>query len=273
MIIMANNEEGYNVNNEGERKSKRKIEKITEYRVGMKISNYTIEKIYFVNEQNNFLIIKSKEDGELKVFGPNPKNITYLLSECNYLTDMIRSKENKNMSDYQRAAAINAYLVGDEDNSKQILKKLQKKLEEKIVIRKKLIYIGVYLFVTLMMVLISYFTRGFSYSKYIRIATFGAFGGYIALNVKLNDVKFEVSENNISYIIVSIYKLVFAMVSAILSYFVIESNLILGVLRDSNKSNIYLIYTIAALAGFSESLLPNLFKNMEKDAAIEGEEV
>ena len=103
------------------------------------------------------------------------------------------------------------------------------------------------------------------YIKYIKISTFGSFGGYVALNVKLKDVKFEVSESTLSYIIVSLYKLVFAMISSIISYFLIESDMILSVLKNNSSDNLYLIYAIATVAGFSESLLPNIFKNLENN--------
>ena len=69
------------------------------------------------------------------------------------------------------------------------------------------------------------------------------------------------------------YKLVFAMISSIISYFFIESELILSVIKNNNTNSLYLIYTIATLAGFSESLLPNMFKNIEKDTNINLERV
>lgn len=244
--------------------------KMPRYREGQTIHNYIIEKIYFANYDKNFIIIKAKDNNEIMVFGATPKKIVHLLSECNYLTkNFVRSKKKKEMFEYQRAIAINTYLIGEEEKSKEILKELLSKLQEKIVIKKKLWYIGIYLSIIIFMICLSIFGNYIEfleqYIKYIKIATFGTFGGFIALNVKLNEIKFDISESSMSYVMISLYKLVFAMISSIISYFFIESELILSVIKNNNSNNLYLIYTIATLAGFSESLLPNMFKNIEKD--------
>ncbi|MBY6929901.1 hypothetical protein [Clostridium botulinum] len=259
-----------NVKNKEDIDRKIKIEKMTDYRVGKKIYGNIIEKIYFTNDEKKFIILKTKNDGQVKVYGQTPNEIVDLLAECSFLTqNYVKSKKNKEMFEYQRAIAINSYLIGEKQRSKEILNELLDKLHQKVILNKKISYIGIYLIITLVMIGISIWGGCIpfveKYIKYIKISTFGSFGGYIALNVKLKDVKFEVSESTVSYIIVSIYKLVFAMISSIISYFFIESDIILSVLKNNSSDNIYLIYTIATLAGFSESFLPNIFKNIEKD--------
>lgn len=248
----------------------KKTKNMTEYRVGDSISGYKLKKIYFVNNEKKFIIAKV-EGVEVKVFGETPVEIIDLLGECKFLTnELIKKQSNREIFEYQRALAINTYLVGEKEESKKILEKLLSKLQEKNVIMKKFYYVGVYLFIIVLMILISILGSniGFleQYMKYIKIATFGSFGGFIALNIKLKEVKFEVMESTGIYIIMSIYKLVFAMISSIVSYFFIESDIILGILKNNTSNHMYLIYTIATLAGFSESLLPNVFKNIEKEA-------
>lgn len=256
----------------------KKVKKMTDYKIGGYIYDHKIKKIYFANNEKNFIILKLEDNDEVIVFGETPKEIVHLLAECNYLTkNFVKNKKRKEMFQYQRAVAINTYLIGEEEKSKEILDKLLNKLQEKIVLSKKLSYIGVYLIIIIIMIFLCIFGDRveylIKYMKYIKIATFGSFGGFIALNVKLNDIKFDISESTISYITVSIYKLVFAMISSIISYFFIESELILSVIKNNNTNSLYLIYTIATLAGFSESLLPNMFKNIEKDTNINLERV
>lgn len=256
----------------------KKVKKMTDYKIGGYIYDHKIKKIYFANNEKNFIILKLEDNDEVIVFGETPKEIVHLLAECNYLTkNFVKNKKRKEMFEYQRAVAINTYLIGEEEKSKEILDKLLNKLQEKIVLSKKLSYIGVYLIIIIIMIFLCIFGDRveylIKYMKYIKIATFGSFGGFIALNVKLNDIKFDISESTISYITVSIYKLVFAMISSIISYFFIESELILSVIKNNNTNSLYLIYTIATLAGFSESLLPNMFKNIEKDTNINLERV
>lgn len=240
--------------------------KISDYREGDKYKGKKIKRLYFCNSQKRYIIIKT-EDDIVRVCGASPENIAHQLAECKYLTESVRGKKVKEWYDYQRATAINAYLMDKEDESKIILNELINKLQQRQIINKKISYIGIFLSITVGMLLISMGLSicyaEFPYTKYIKIAAFGAIGGFISLNIKLKDMKFEISESTISYIIVSIYKVVFAMLSAIISYFLIESDLILSSIKNSSTNHLYLVYTIATIAGFSESLLPNMFKNVE----------
>ena len=198
------------------------------------------------------------------VFGGAPIEIEHLLAECKYLTSSLKfsSRSSIEIFDYQRAVAINSYLLGEIDTSKKILLSLLNKLHERKILTKKLWYIGIFLIVTIFMIFLSIYLEHFKYVSFLKIATFGSIGGFISLNLKLQKVKFEVSESTLSYIFVSIYKVVFCMLTSIISYFLIKSDLILGVVQANSNSDFF-IYAIATLAGFSESLLPNIFKSIE----------
>lgn len=248
--------------------SKKKLS-ISDYKAGMNIQGMKIKKVFFYSEEKEFIIIKAENDNDIHVFGGNLKKIEHLLAECKYLTSNLKNKKMQDLFIHQIAIAMNSYMLGETETSKKILTALLNKLYQREVLTKKLWYIGVFLFVTVLMICISAFSNyidNFLYSNYLKIATFGAIGGFISLNIRLQDIKFEVSESTINYIMVSIYKVVFAMLSSIISYFLIESELILGIIKNNNSNNNYFIYAIATLAGFSESLLPNIFKSIEKKA-------
>lgn len=246
---------------------KKKKMRISQYKANMYICGLKIKKVYFSNEEKEFIIIKAEDDNDIHVFGGEVNQIAHLLAECKYLTDcLILNKATREMFDYQRATAINSYLIGEIDVSKEILKSLLSKLHERKVVTKKLWYIGIFLIVTLCMICISMFNRDYIY---IKIATFGAIGGFISLNMKLENIKFEISESTISYIIVSMYKVIFSMLTSIICYFLIQSELILGIIKNNNSNNLYFIYSISTLAGFSESLLPNIFKSIENKTKVD----
>lgn len=243
--------------------------KISNYREGDKYKNKIIKRLYFSNSEKKFMIFKT-EDDIVRACGANFEHITHQLAESKYLTEQVKDKKAKEWYDYQRATAMNTYLIGQQEKSKDILRDLIYKLQQRQIVQKKIWYIGIFLGITIIMFLVSIifssFGMNFYYTKYIKIATFGAIGGFISLNIKLSDMKFEVSESTWSYIIVSIYKVVFSMLTAIISYFLIESDIILSVLKNDSTDNMYLVYTVATLAGFSESLLPNIFKSIEGNA-------
>jgi hypothetical protein len=229
----------------------------------MKVYGYTVKKLYFAedNETSRFIIFKD-ENNEIRVFGGNLKKIEYLLAECKYLSEKVNGSPRE-LFDYQRAIAMNCCFHGEVESSIRILKALLVKLHQRQVIAKKLWYIGVFFLVTVLMIITSISLNQFPYIKYVKVATFGAIGGFISLNLKLQKIKFKISESTISYIIISIYKVAFSMLTSIVCYFLIESELLLGIIKNTTSQNNYFIYAIATLAGFSESLLPNIFKNME----------
>lgn len=238
---------------------------ILEYRKGISIYGLTIKKVYFANKTKEFIILKAEEDNNIHAFGGDLSKIEDLLAECKYLTEsLISTKKEREMFDYQRAIAINTFLLGEEDNSRTILHELKEKLQKRKILVKKLWYIGIFLFVTIGMIWGSLVFEEWKYCKYIRISMFGAIGGFISLNIRLKEIKFEISDSTLSYIIVSLYKVLFSMLASIIVFFLIESDLILGVLKSEATNQLYFLYVISTMAGFSESLLPNIFKGMEE---------
>ena len=78
----------------------------------------------------------------------------------------------------------------------------------------------------------------------------------------LDKVNFCISEGTLSYIVVSVYKMVFACISGIIFYLLIQSDIILSAVKHSDG----VAYIVATIAGFSERLLPNIFAKIENDA-------
>ena len=201
----------------------------------------------------------------IHAFGVDLSLIEDLLAECKYLTEtLIITKKEREMFDYQRAIAINSFLLGQEKNSRKILDELKEKLQKRKILIKKLWYIGIFLVITIAMIVGSLILEQWKSCKYTRIATFGAIGGFISLNIRLKEIKFEISDSTLSYIIVSLYKVIFSMLASIIVYFLIESDIILGILKEETTNQMYFLYVVSTMAGFSESLLPNIFKGIEE---------
>lgn len=254
-------------NNSTQNFQEKKRKEISDYYEGDTYKKWTIRKIYFRNVEKKYMIIKT-DDNIVRVCGPSPTNIAALLGECLMLSEGIAVKKRE-WCNYQRALAINTYLLGEQEDSEQILLELINKLKQREIVKKRLIYIGVYLSLVMVVLLSSICLticwNTFPYINYLKMATFGAIGGFISLNLRLNDLKFEVSESTGSYIMVSIYKMVFSMLAGLVSYFLIKSDLMLSAIKVNGEMNKYLTYTIAILSGFSESLLPNIFKTLENE--------
>lgn len=251
----------------------KKIEHMYEYKVGDTIRGDRIVKIYFANDEKKYIIIGNVQ-GEIKVYGEAlPQQVAPLLAHCNSLVDFVVTEEKlKKRVAYEKALAINEALLGNIGKSEEILHETIEKIKQSEVVRKKIVYIGTYLAITTIMVVATLILSTFefedeSYLHFVKIAMFGSLGGFISLNVRLKKIEFEIFENIWHYFLVSLYKLAFAMVSSIISYFLIESDLILSAFKNGSENYIYLEYMVATLAGFSESLLPNIFSSFEKEVS------
>lgn len=251
----------------------KKREHVYEYRPGDTIQGDTIEKVYFANDDKKYIIIKNTQR-EIKFYGMElPQNIAPLLAQCGSLIEFVDASEKlRNRVDYEKALAINEALLGNVEKSEIILFETINKIKQSEIVKKKVVYVGTYLAITVAMVLLTLILPVFdfedkSYLHFVKIAMFGSLGGFISLNFRLEEIEFEIFENTKNYFLVSIYKLAFAMVSSIISYFLIESDLILSVFKNGSENYIYVEYMVAALAGFSERLLPNIFSSFEKEVS------
>lgn len=224
-----------------------------------------VKRKYFYDNKREFIIFKNENDEVVFFSGKQITNISSLLGQCNLMKELTFSKKFKNWIDMQKAWALNEFFLDNEEKSKEVLAECIETAKHKEMARKKLIYIGVYLgmvvFLVLLMALLQYISPEWQYMKYLNIMIFGSFGGFISLNTRLEKIEFSLYERTWSYILVSIYKITFACISSIIVYFLIESDMVLSALKDSQG----IIYIAATLAGFSESLLPNIFSGIEKD--------
>lgn len=248
-------------------------EHIHDYRVGDKIFGDTIKKVYFSNDVKKYIIIQN-EQREIKVYGSAlPSDIAPLLAQCSSLIEFVDVSEKlRNRVDYEKALAINEALLGNIEKSEEILTDTINKIKQSEIVNKKVVYVGTYLAITVVIILatfilskLNYVDR--SYLQLMKIAMFGSLGGFVSLNFRLETMEFEIFENTKNYRLVAVYKIAFAMASSIISYFLIEADLFLSVFKRGSENYIYVEYMVAALAGFSERLLPNIFSNFEKEVS------
>lgn len=249
----------------------KKKQKLSGISAGKTLNGQTVKKVYYFDEERYYVIFKNTLD-EVVYFGSaQVSEITPYLGECNLLRDMSHGNRIKEWVDYQKASALNEFFLGNNEKSIEILNQCMEVVRQKEISRKKMVYIGVYLGITILLLIIwlgmRMYIPEFEYMQYISIALFGAFGGFISLNYRLEKVNFCISEGTFSYIVVSVYKMAFACISSIIFYLLIQSDIILSAVKQSDG----VAYVIATIAGFSERLLPNIFAKIENDAVEEQE--
>ena len=98
---------------------------------------------------------------------------------------------------------------------------------------------------------------------FIFISTAASIGGFISITRRLKDTVFEKGVSQYLYIFYAFERMLIAVVAGIIIYFAIQCNLIFGIIKEISKPIFgYLVF--AVVAGFSETLLPNLLIKLEK---------
>ncbi|CUN04990.1 hypothetical protein [Agathobacter rectalis] len=244
--------------------TQKRLDNISE---GIDFKGYKIKHRYYYDNEKNFIIFEDDKGNVQYLAEKQITNISTLLGKCNLMKELVKDKKSKQWINAQKAAALNEFFCENEDESKKILEDCIKNIEDKELIKKKCYYIGVYLGVTVLIlaivVIIKWLFPNFKYINYGYIVLFGAFGGFISLNTRLPKIKFELYENIVAYVVVSFYKVIFSCVSSIIAYFLLQSDMFFSPLKNTEGA----IYVVAVLAGFSESLLPNIFASIENDSS------
>lgn len=97
----------------------------------------------------------------------------------------------------------------------------------------------------------------------IFISTAASIGGFISITRRLRQMVFDKDVSSYLYIFYACERMLIAISAGVVIYFGIQSNLIFGLVNNFDKP-IYGYILFSIVAGFSETLIPNLLINLEK---------
>ena len=95
---------------------------------------------------------------------------------------------------------------------------------------------------------------------YLKLMFYGSLGGFVSVSMSIKKLDLDIDYFSWSHTVYGVFRIIISMASAIISYLLIKSGLILSNLETGN---IYIYYLFAVVAGFSESFIPNLLKKMD----------
>lgn len=242
-----------------------------DYKIGDKDTNgeiitsiYSVSEKYFLYEikKNGLVnrIIKEELCDAKKI-----NDISSLLSQFStYLTNKRRRRNN---------AQIIANAIGNslDGNVKYAIQYLQDQIsikDKERQTRNRLSYLLACLIIVILNTIISLVINILEFDNAIlaharflfTIATFGSFGGFISVFFKVNKLEVEIFTNSYLQIWVGISRMFLAMISSIIVFALIKSNIVFGFITDIDNKFIY--YAMASLSGFSEYFIPNMLTTL-----------
>jgi hypothetical protein len=248
-----------------------------DYKIGDKDPNgeiitniYSVSEKYFLYEikKNGLVnrIIKEKLCDAKKI-----NEISSLLAQfTTYLT---------NRRDRRNNAQIVANAIGNslDDNIDYSVKYLQGQIgikEKERQTKNRLSYLLTCLIIVILNTIISLVLNAFEIDNVIykhtcflfTIATFGSFGGFISVSFKVHKLDVEIFNNSNLQIWIGLSRIFIAMISSLIVFALIKSNIVFGFIADLDNKYIY--YSMAGLSGFSEYFIPNMLMLLGKKNAV-----
>lgn len=92
----------------------------------------------------------------------------------------------------------------------------------------------------------------------------GSIGGFISVSRRIRQMAFEKDVEAYQYFFYGIERSLISSFGAVIIYFVITSNLAFGIINELEKP-LYGITVFSFIAGFSETLIPNLLIKLERE--------
>lgn len=244
-------------------------ENFINFKPGDELSGEIIRTIYC--SSNNYIVYATKKNKNAIYYKANslePKSLSQInsiLVEINGLSKRIKKSQRYN------SEIAHAYAECFEKNQSaaiNILENLKILMNKDFIHQAKINYILCNLILIVLNTLISlslYYTKSFvSYGpfiEYFTIATFGSYGGFLSTIFKINNLNFEEEGNKNLLFYLAISRVFISMVSSIIIYVLIKSNLLLCIFNK--EGNVYVFYMFAIVAGFSESFIPDILKKIQ----------
>jgi hypothetical protein len=100
---------------------------------------------------------------------------------------------------------------------------------------------------------------------YFFIVTCGSLGGFLSVSLNLRKLDIDPEAPRSINIISGTSRILIGMIGAVLVYFLIKANILLGLISQANSE--YAILAACIVAGFSETLVPNILRKMEQQGS------
>lgn len=202
------------------------------------------------------------------------KNISSISKELAKIQMITHGKKDYSFLTAQLQIAISTAADGNIKEAIDILDKLETniiKIEEN---SGRIRYIcGALLIIIIQTVIIVLFSL-INYSTKIRfwndnnvlfyMALLGSIGGFLSIIRRIKSIEIDSSNGNFLNYFNGILRMFISIICGVVTYFLIKSNIVLGIVNDSKNANsAYLTYVLTIISGFSENFIPNIFNKIE----------
>lgn len=245
------------------------MEKFGDWKVGQKRHDGVVSRI-FQSRSDKFIIYELDNSGRVIFDSKEDIGLSFSNIQVDWIEtlNLLHSKRLNERYIHKIAGVLSLCLQGKAEVAKERLLIIKKSIETRKTTVGRIEYlVGATIFAILLIGSILTITKFYLFddSEYFimcKVAIFGILGGILSVSVGLKSIRVEV-ENTMTlfYGVVGSTRVVVSAISSVAVYVLIKSQLVLGVIQESND---FVFYGIGLISGFSESYVPNLLRKVEK---------
>ncbi|MGE5328875.1 MAG: hypothetical protein ACM3KR_05145 [Deltaproteobacteria bacterium] len=96
----------------------------------------------------------------------------------------------------------------------------------------------------------------------------GSLGGFLSISININKLDIDFDSGFLMNVISGFIRVVIAMIASLFIFLLLKSNIFLA--NANLGSSKYIIFSFAIIAGFSETIVPNIINKLEKKSIDNG---
>jgi hypothetical protein len=239
---------------------------LSDYNEGESFRGETITRLYAA--KSNYLIFEGDNCGDVTVATDDMelrKRCSGISAKVSIITEYLVTKKEKKKYVDQIGLAYAEAIEGNIEEANKLCDKLISRIELFKINKGRFYYLLSCLVVVFAAIIFSYFLKKYQFIPEIIphffIMTYASIGGFLSVAKDIKKVQIDSSDFGWFQIVYGATRIVIAMFSGLIVYVLLKSELILPALNTDD--NIFIVFLLAIVAGFSESMIPNLLKKVE----------
>jgi hypothetical protein len=245
--------------------------KIEDLKKGTIVNNGKITKIYY-SSGVDIILYETDKSGNVtyRINGSkiNASNLNCLKPLIIKVDSLLTTKKDKRKYAQTKANAIADCLQGYQESGIETIEKLLINIKKYKLLKARLTYmLSTIAFVILNLILTALINTIWKEQlpKHLvllfTVATFGSMGGLISVLTKIPKLDLDIEGSSFLQAADGFSRIFLSMISSIIIYTLIKSNIILGAFNEI--SNLNIIYAFSIISGFSEKFIPDIIKSIE----------
>ncbi len=184
------------------------------------------------------------------------------------VVQLLKTRNEKKRFRLSIASALKLCLEEQPELSKNYFDKISAEIKRYRSVKNMILYllicIGIMTLCILGSLLAYYFMpSGKLMTRLTYISTAGSIGGFLSIAIRIKNLGPELFENRVLNFLSACIRMIFAILAGVVTYFLIESDIVFGFLKEL-EFNFYVVISLAIASGFSETRIPDLLKKLEE---------